>query len=74
MTWHPGQAGGPAHRRRNHLHRESGGTLVTLVHSGWESMALPASADGSTVLDNYIEGWETVLGAYAADRTVVGAA
>ena len=74
MTWHPGQDADPHTVVDVSFTADGGGTMVRLVHSGWESLALPVSDDGSTVLDNYVEGWETVLGAYAAGRAVVGAA
>jgi hypothetical protein len=59
FTWHPGQAP----ERKSHVEvtfaAAGAQTLVTLVHSGWESFADPAAARA-----NYDHGWPIVLGCY----------
>jgi Activator of Hsp90 ATPase homolog 1-like protein len=59
FTWHPGQAP----ERTSHVEvtfaAAGAQTLVTLVHSGWESFADPAAARA-----NYDHGWPIVLGCY----------
>jgi hypothetical protein len=40
---------------------ETGGTVVTLIHRGWERLG----ESGQTQRDNYNSGWDTVLENYA---------
>ncbi len=61
MTWHPGQDPEGATDVAVSFGRDGDGTLVTLVHSGWERLAEPESARAE-----YDRGWPTVLGGFAA--------
>lgn len=56
LTWHPGQ--GPERATDVHVRfeAEGDGTLVTLVHSGWERIE-----NAEQMARNYDEGWVYVL-------------
>ena len=60
MTWHPGYGPDRATDVRVRFRAHADGTLVELVHSGWERLA-----DGATVRTNYLAGWVVVLTPYA---------
>ena len=58
FTWHPGRTP----ERESHVEvtfAAARQTLVTLIHSGWESFADPAAARAE-----YDHGWPVVLGCY----------
>jgi uncharacterized protein YciI len=56
FTWHPGQPAEPASRVEVTFTAAADGTLVTLVHSGWDVFADPAAARAE-----YDQGWTMVL-------------
>ncbi|HXP55191.1 MAG TPA: SRPBCC domain-containing protein [Streptosporangiaceae bacterium] len=68
FTWHPGQTPDRASRVEVTFAAAPGGaaaepagqTLVTLVHTGWDSFDDPAAARA-----DYDQGWPPVLGRYA---------
>lgn len=60
MTWHPGHPADRATDVRVTFSDHAGGTLVELVHSGWERLA-----DGARLRANYDSGWMIVLTPYA---------
>jgi uncharacterized protein YndB with AHSA1/START domain len=60
MTWHPGHGPDPHTRLDVSFEDAPGGTLVRLVHTGWENLGLT----GMEALGDYTEGWDVVLGAY----------
>jgi hypothetical protein len=62
FTWHPGRTPDRAGLVTLTFREAATGTVVTLVHSGWEAFADPAGARAE-----YDSGWPTVLGRYAAD-------
>ena len=58
MTWHPGNnADHPTQVDVTFYPTDTGGTVVTLTHSGWEIWAEDAQAKR----DNYDSGWDFVL-------------
>ena len=60
VSWHPGrQADEATHLEVTFTPAPAGGTVVELVHSGWERWE-----DGGTQADGYREGWDRVLGAF----------
>jgi len=61
FTWHPGQSGAEATRVEVTFAEQDDGTLVTLVHSGWE-----ARPDAGRVRRSYTSGWDVVLSSLAA--------
>lgn len=63
MTWHPGQAPDPHTQVEVTFRAVEDGTLVRLVHSGWEALRLPAQA-ASEKLGDYRAGWDVVLGGF----------
>ena len=58
MTWHPGRGPETAQRVSLHFAAQGEGTLVTLIHDGWEALAERAMS----IRANYDQGWEKVLG------------
>jgi uncharacterized protein YndB with AHSA1/START domain len=57
FTWHPGRPESEATDVEvTFTPDEAGGTVVLLVHSGWERRA-----DGATARDGYESGWEPVI-------------
>lgn len=63
MTWHPGQSPGEATALDvTFSDTPDGGTLVELVHDGWEARG----ADAARMRANYQEGWPIVLGRFVA--------
>jgi len=61
FTWHPGSDPAVASRVAVAFSATEGGTLVTLVHDGWESFADPSAARAE-----YDRGWPRVLAGFAA--------
>ena len=57
MTWHPGHSEETATRFDVTFIPEGSGTLLTLVHSGWEALG----EDGQARRDGYDGGWNGVL-------------
>jgi uncharacterized protein YndB with AHSA1/START domain len=66
LTWHPGQAADP-HTTLDLTFQPSGtGTLVRLVHRGWENLRAPMES-----LAEYTEGWDLVLGDFVTSADAV---
>jgi uncharacterized protein YndB with AHSA1/START domain len=64
FSWHPGRSGNEATLVEVTFTPDAdGGTVVELVHSGWERWA-----DGEAQAENYRQGWNPVLSAFA-DRS-----
>ncbi|MFT4284562.1 MAG: SRPBCC domain-containing protein, partial [Protaetiibacter sp.] len=63
FTWHPGREEPRGAVEVTFVPIGEGLTLVTLVHSGWESYGGSARA----ARDEYRGGWPTVLAAFGAD-------
>ncbi len=61
LTWHPGRAEDEAAHVSVSFAPYGEQTLVTLVHGGWE-----VYDDAVAVRNNYVSGWGSVMGAYAA--------
>ena len=61
LTWHPGSSPDSATDLEVTFTEHVDGTLVTLVHSGWERTQAPAQ-----VMERYAQGWLSVLGEYGA--------
>ncbi len=59
LTWHPGTPPEEATRVEVSFTSDGPGTLVTLVHSGWESRP-----DGTHARGGYETGWDSVLRPY----------
>lgn len=62
FTWHPGDDPSRASLVTVTFEETDGKTLVTLVHTGWESFGERAAA----ARESYSQGWTVVLGGYAA--------
>jgi hypothetical protein len=60
FTWHPGTPESEATEVEVRFHEEAEGTLVELVHTGWDRRP-----DGATARANYDGGWDLVFGRYA---------
>jgi hypothetical protein len=58
MTWHPGRGPETAQRVSLRFAAQGEGTLVTLIHDGWEALTERAE----NVRASYDQGWEKVLG------------
>jgi uncharacterized protein YndB with AHSA1/START domain len=58
MTWHPGREPEPHTLVDVTFEPTAEGTLVRLVHSGWENIGLRATG----AVSEYREGWDIVLG------------
>ena len=56
FTWHPGAPIGEATHVEVSFEPDDGGTLLTLIHSGWA-----AQPDGERARMGYDSGWEVVL-------------
>ena len=65
MTWHPGQPADPHTRVEVTFEPVADGTLVRLVHSGWEALAIPDAARVER-LEEYRKGWDVVLAGLVA--------
>lgn len=65
LNWHPGSSPDTATDVEVTFTDHVDGTLVTLVHSGWERTKAPAQ-----MAEGYGEGWVSVLGEYGA--SIVG--
>lgn len=57
FTWHPGRPADSAQTVEITFASTSGGTLVTLSHTGWEQLGNEAEA----AWKSYNNGWETVF-------------
>ena len=63
MSWHPGNEPALATQVDIRFSPDAeGGTLVDLVHTGWEARG----ADAETMMAGYDEGWRFVLGRFVA--------
>lgn len=63
MSWHPGTEPGVATQVDVRFTATAdGGTLVDVVHTGWEIRG----ADAATLMSGYDPGWNFVLGRFAA--------
>jgi len=62
MTWHPGRTPSTQQHLEVSLEASGGGTLVRLVHSGWERLG----DSGQPERDDYDTGWDLVLGQFTA--------
>jgi uncharacterized protein YndB with AHSA1/START domain len=61
FTWHPGRDDGPVTSVHVSIAPgERGGSVVTLVHDGWDDLE-----NGSAMRDEYEQGWTMILGRYA---------
>ena len=60
-SWHPGYDPAEAQDLEIRFVPEGDGTRVELVHTGWERRA-----DGAEAAKDYGQGWEIVLGRFAA--------
>lgn len=67
VTWHPGRTPATEQQLRVSFVARGSGTVVRLVHTGWERLG----AIGSTERDDYDTGWDYVLGFFTR---AVGAA
>lgn len=67
FTWHPGTPEAEATDVDVRFHPDGDGTLVELVHTGWDRRP-----DGGAARANYESGWELVLGRYVAGAAVHG--
>ena len=61
LSWHPGSSSDTATDIEITFTEHAEGTLVTLVHSGWERTQAPVKAMAS-----YSQGWMSVLGEYGS--------
>jgi hypothetical protein len=61
MTWHAGRDGSTAQRLEVAFESTERGTLVRLVHTGWERLA----DGGREERDDYDSGWDYVLGFFS---------
>jgi uncharacterized protein YndB with AHSA1/START domain len=62
MTWHPGREAETAQDLEVRFSPEGDGTRVDLVHAGWERLGDRMAE----ISGHYDEGWDFVLGRYAA--------
>jgi len=62
FTWHPGTPEDASTRVDVRFDATDSGTLVTLVHSGWEVRG----DDARRIRDNYESGWDVVLAPFVA--------
>lgn len=61
FSWHPGREAATAQEIAVTFEDKNGGTLVRLVHSGWERLG-PAAEE---TRHEYDGGWDSVLGGFA---------
>lgn len=61
FTWHPGRDPGTRQEVEIAFRPEAGGTLLELVHDGWERLGERAAETRA----EYSPGWDAVLGLYA---------
>jgi hypothetical protein len=61
FTWHPGTPEDEATLVEVTFRPAGGGTVVELVHTGWD-----CRPDGAAARGSYDHGWDLVLGGYAA--------
>jgi uncharacterized protein YndB with AHSA1/START domain len=60
FTWHPGNPPEEATRVEVIFRKAGSGTIVELIHTGWE-----ARPDGNAARAQYDPGWDFVFGLYA---------
>jgi hypothetical protein len=60
FTWHPGTPAEEATRVEVTFRQAGSGTIVELIHSGWENRP-----DGAAASAQYDSGWDLVFGRYA---------
>jgi len=60
FTWYPGRTSDTAQEVTVTFSESSGGTIVELVHTGWETLGEKAA----TARNGYVTGWDFVLGKY----------
>jgi len=60
FTWHPSRTSDTAQEVTVTFSESSGGTIVKLVHTGWEVLGEKAV----TARNGYVTGWDFVLGKY----------
>jgi uncharacterized protein YndB with AHSA1/START domain len=60
FTWHPGRTPDTAQQVEVAFNPAAGGARVVLTHTGWERQGERAQS----VRENYVTGWDTVLGKY----------
>ena len=61
FTWHPGTPASEATEVEVRFQQDGDGTLVELIHTGWDRRP-----SGATARTNYDRGWDLVFGRYAA--------
>lgn len=61
-TWHPGRSKDAATHLAVTFENDGDGTLITLTHSGWQSLGHQAA----TLKNEYFSGWDIVLGRLSA--------
>ena len=59
FTWHPGTATAEATRVEVKFREAGSGTIVELIHSGWDTRS-----DGAAARAHYDPGWDFVFGLY----------
>ena len=69
VTWHPGREAASAQELEIGFSAVEGGTQIHLVHRGWEILAETAEASRQ----QYVTGWDIVLGKYSAKANLVPA-
>lgn len=62
-TWHPGRESSTAQELEVIFTAEGQGTRLDLSHRNWELLG----ARAQETRDNYVQGWEYVLGLYMAE-------
>jgi hypothetical protein len=69
-SWHAGRGPESAQQLEVAFAPEGAGTRVTLTHTGWELLG----ERGEEMRENYVSGWDMVLGAYTALAAAPGQA
>lgn len=65
VTWHPGREADTAQELQISFSTVNAGTQVHLLHRGWEILGTEADE----VRQQYVPGWEYVLGEYAKEAS-----
>ena len=60
FSWYPGRAPDTAQEVTVTFSEISGGSLVGLVHTGWETLG----SEGQALRNGYVTGWDFVLAKY----------
>jgi uncharacterized protein YndB with AHSA1/START domain len=58
LTWHPGRDASTGQTVELHFRPDGDGTLVELIHTGWEALG----PEARTLFENYDGGWDYVFG------------